>query len=305
MFEIKKAEKKALPVTVYLSGFSGSGKTFSALRMARGLSGSGKILMIGTEGVRAEMYVDHPAIGTYDVMPFEAPFTQERYLAALKQGMTHVGRGGTVIIDSLSDEHEGEGGLLDQADKNTSNNALLKWAPIKRKHKRLLAELYNATCNVIVCVRKYESTGLVPKLDKNGNPILKANGQPETESVAMQKDSAEKNALYPFTVGISLDKQHRVSFTKFPYALFGDPGQYVGEHGVIDEAFGQKLALAGGNAPADTEKPKLSRAEVCEKIYTIENVKALNAFYRTLPNGADFTEDFAARKKELTEVNAQ
>ncbi len=300
MFQIEEnVNFEPLPITVFMAGFSGSGKTFSALRMAKGLSPNGKIVMIATEGIRAKMYAGNPLIPNYSVLNLESPFTQERFINALEQASEYAGKSGTVIIDSITDEHEGEGGLLDQAEKSSISNNLLKWAGIKSRHKRFLAKLYNAKSNIIACVRKNESTGLVPKLDSKGQPIIGQNGKPETESVNIEKATAEKNMLYPFTIGIDIQKNHSVIFNKFPIQLLGDWRYYLPE-GVITEESGKRLAEKLG-----FEQPKMTKADVIEQLFRIEDLSGLESFYKSLPNGKEFVNEFADRKRELLHPHAE
>ena len=92
-----------------LQGPSGSGKTYSALLLANGLSDDwNKIAVIDTENGSADLYAH---LGNYQVLQLTKPFTPERYIEAIetceKQGMK------VVIIDSISTEWEGSGGILE------------------------------------------------------------------------------------------------------------------------------------------------------------------------------------------------
>ena len=86
----KKAKKEQVWLKVLLSGASGSGKSYSALRLATGIyskcGGSG-IAYIGTEGSRDKYYANE---FDYDLCQLQAPYTADKYLAelstAIKEG---------------------------------------------------------------------------------------------------------------------------------------------------------------------------------------------------------------------------
>ncbi|KMO27266.1 hypothetical protein VQ02_33495 [Methylobacterium variabile] len=108
-FEDKEAVRQQVPLLVGLFGPSGSGKTFSALRLAQGIQqvAGGDIFVIDTESKRALHYADR---FRFRHVEFGAPFGSLDYLEALKYC---VGRGAkTIIVDSMSHEHEGVGGYL-------------------------------------------------------------------------------------------------------------------------------------------------------------------------------------------------
>ena len=56
---------------ISLAGVSGSGKTYSALLLAKGLADGGKILVIDTEACRSKVYQN---LCDFDVMEFLEPF---------------------------------------------------------------------------------------------------------------------------------------------------------------------------------------------------------------------------------------
>lgn len=109
VFEAKQAERQKVPLLIGLVGPSGGGKTYSALRLAKGMQEvtGGDIYMIDTEAKRSLHYVDQFKFKHIEFLP---PFGSLDYLAAMqfavKQGA------GTIIVDSMSHEHEGQGGYL-------------------------------------------------------------------------------------------------------------------------------------------------------------------------------------------------
>src|SRR5262245_29326672 len=113
-FEAKAAVRESVPLLIGLMGPNGGGKTKSALRLAEGIRdvSVGDIYGIDTEARRMLHYA---STHKFQHVQFDAPFGSLDYLAALEHC---VGKGaGVVIVDSMSHEHEGPGGLLDLHDQ--------------------------------------------------------------------------------------------------------------------------------------------------------------------------------------------
>ena len=121
---------------------SGSGKTFSALLLAYGMTGDwNKIALIDTESGRGELYTGVDQIGQYNYLPLNPPFTPERYIAAIKEcedaGMA------VIIIDSATHEWDGEGGLLEVHSK-MAGNSFTNWYKITPRHNAFLQKIIPA-----------------------------------------------------------------------------------------------------------------------------------------------------------------
>lgn len=171
-FEITTAERTSAPLSVYIEGESGSGKTYSALLLARGLAGYREVIgIIDTEGGRSLIYADDPDIGGFEHMRFDAPYSPERFIEALKIAVAAGWK--AVVIDSASLEHDGEGGLLDMAEKeyeallkkNPNNRAadIQKWTSPKVAHKRFLNFAVGLPIHVIMCFRQTLTTDMKSK----------------------------------------------------------------------------------------------------------------------------------------------
>ncbi|WP_270287444.1 AAA family ATPase [Enterococcus faecalis] len=152
--EIKKAKREKIKVPIMITGASGSGKTVSALFIAKGIIEKmhsdlseqeqwEKIGVIDTEHKRSLLYADS-TIGNVDIgeflhIDFEAPFTVQRYIQAFnlfKQAGVEV-----VIVDSLTHAWSGEGGILEQVEnhqRGNSKNQMLAWNKVKPLEKEFL-----------------------------------------------------------------------------------------------------------------------------------------------------------------------
>ena len=202
-FEIKKAVRKGAHVVVALSGESGCGKTYSAIRLARGLVGEkGKIGVIDTEQKRASLYAD--IYGGFDVIDLDPPYSPARYKEAIKT-FKEAGYN-AVVIDSMSHEWESEGGVIWMADNQKTSSGkprmdMGKWAVPKAEHKSLMTYILNSGMHIILCYRvKFPLHEVV---NEQGRKEYVRDDKPIT--------ICEPNVEYDITVKLFLDKD-----TKYP-----------------------------------------------------------------------------------------
>ncbi len=158
-----------MPLMLAIVGASGSGKTLSALLLAEGIKRvqPGPIVVIDTEALRALKHADGNP-DRFIHVPFAAPFGPLDYIDALKHGLTH--KPSTIIVDSISHEWEGEGGVLDQhdtvvAEKGRSHDQIA-WKKPKSEHTKLKHFILQQRCNWIFCFRAKEKIKPV----KGGEP---------------------------------------------------------------------------------------------------------------------------------------
>ena len=190
--KIERAVREKTFTLTSIAGPSGSGKTYSAILYARGLVGpEGKIGFIDTENKRSRFYAD--VAGGFDVIDLDPPFTSQRYLEAIsafeKAGYT------AIIIDSISHEWEGTGGVLEQAEaieQKTNRAGLHCWQKPKAGHKKLMNGLLQTRAHLIFCCRVKEKVAQV-----------KTGGKTEIVNegfVVVQ----EKSFIYEMTVSMML-----------------------------------------------------------------------------------------------------
>lgn len=169
-FEDAPARRERVPLLVGIYGPSGSGKTYSALRLAEGMRrvAGGEIFVIDTEARRALHYADRFAFRHVD---FRAPFSPDDYRAALAHCIDKGAR--VLVIDNMSHEHEGQGGVLEwqQAEeerlatawKSTRDKVKISaWQEPKRARMRLINAIIQAGVNAVFCFRAKEKIRPVP-----------------------------------------------------------------------------------------------------------------------------------------------
>ena len=202
-FEVQRAVFTPSPATIVLSGVSGTGKTYTALLMARVLGK--RVGMVSTERKKARRYA---GMFDFDIIDIDPPYASIRYRDAIRQ----LARDYDVVIgDSMSHEHEGEGGMLNyQAEefKRLNYNAKRKgesWQKPKADHQALLVEIMQCDAHLILCFRakkktkivKNPETGKTEWLDAGIQFIGSADIPFEGElHLAMEKDDRNHGGMY-------------------------------------------------------------------------------------------------------------
>src|SRR5689334_8290331 len=102
-FSFRPAVREGVGLLIGLAGSSGSGKTYTALRLASGMAGDKPFAVIDTEAGRAKHYADQFTFHHGDLTP---PFSPARYSEAIKAA-DEAGYP-VIVVDSCSHEHAGE-----------------------------------------------------------------------------------------------------------------------------------------------------------------------------------------------------
>lgn len=165
-FEAKPAVRSQVPLLVGLYGASGSGKTYSALRLATGVQSvvGGDIYFIDTEAKRGLHYAD---LFKFKHVEFNAPFSSRDYLEAIR--WCHKQGAKVIVIDSMSHEHSGEGGYLDAHEKEVERMSrgdaakaervkMAGWIKPASDRRALIDGILQINTNLIACFRAKEKT---------------------------------------------------------------------------------------------------------------------------------------------------
>lgn len=169
--KLKKATRIGVRPLVGIYGESGSGKTMSALLLARGFVGrDGVIGMVDSESGRGSLYAD-VIPGGYEVLDLTAPFSPAHYMEAVNFISKNASIG---ILDSGSHEWEGVSGVLDMAAEieSKSGKGLHCWIKPKMEHAKFMLTLLQSPIPWIICLRaKYKSRQI--KNEKGKTEIIK------------------------------------------------------------------------------------------------------------------------------------
>jgi hypothetical protein len=155
-----------------------------------------------------------------------APFSPGRYIEAIQEFQ----RAGVevLIIDSISHEHEGPGGLMDIAGEMNKF-----WNRAKFEHKKFVNALLQCDMHVIVCVRAREKVALA-KIKDEQTGKMKTDFQDEG-----LQPVTEKNLMFEMTASLMLhDEGKRQTKLKCPAALINVLGR---ESGYLTPADGKAL----------------------------------------------------------------
>lgn len=166
-FTFRPAKREAIPLLLGVAGGTGSGKTMSALLMARGIAKGQPFAFIDTENGRALHYADaFPEMQHGDI---SAPFRPSKYADAIeaadKQGF------GVIVVDSASHEWAGEGGCCDWHDElmgTDQSKNFSAWGPPKKEHKRMVTRLLQVNAHVILCFRAEPKIEVIDDPEKPG-----------------------------------------------------------------------------------------------------------------------------------------
>ena len=260
-FQITRAVRVNTPAFIALAGPSGSGKTRSALELATGLAGpSGKILIADTEGNRALHYAD---LYTFDHVEWQPPFTPERNAALIDLAES---RGYSVlVIDSESDEWEGEGGL--QEIRESTKDEF--WARTKARHKHaLINRIRRSKVHIVFCLRAEERVR-----------ISKVDGRTMVEPLGWQP-ICEKRFMHEVQSSFIFDPAN--PGVPIPVKLYDIHAQFFPKGQKVSRSAGEALAQwCSGGVPAP-QRPQGDdvMAEAYNKV--TEGEAKFRAWYRSL-----------------------
>lgn len=220
----RTAERKRSKLRLALSGVSGSGKTYTALKIAKGIGG--KIAMIDTENGSGELYSCTDGIPEYDVVQLSPPFSPDRYINIIKEaeksGYT------TLIIDSLSHAWAGEGGVLDLLDKYTksskTHNSFMAWKDVTPQQNKLIDAILRSSIHIIATMRS-----------KSAYQLVENNGKSKPVKLGLAPIQRE-GVDYEFTVVLDLSVDGHVAC-----ASKDRTGIFDGKFFIPDEDTGKKL----------------------------------------------------------------
>lgn len=193
-----KATKEKCKARVCLCGVSGSGKTYSALKIATAMGG--RIAVIDSERGSASKYADEFEFDTCNDMP---DFSPKCYIEAIKAAE----KAGydILVIDSLTHAWAGTGGALEMVDSaaaRSRGNSYVAWREVTPWHNKLVEAMVNSTAHVIATLRT-----------KADYILETVNGKQNPKKVGMapiQREGME----YEFDVVGDMDLSHTLTITK-------------------------------------------------------------------------------------------
>ena len=205
--EPRKAEKRRVKLKMAIQGPSGSGKTWGALALVKNLWPDAKVCVIDTENESSSLYADH---FEFDLITLGPPFHTDKYIAAIDVAI----KGGydVVIIDSISHQWDGEGGILrrkEELDKRPGANSWTNWAMFTPEHTRFKEKLVQAPIHIIATMRSKQDY-ILEQTEKGKSKPVKVGMAP------VQREGFD----YEFSLVFDVQMDHRATTDKNRTGLF-------------------------------------------------------------------------------------
>ncbi len=202
----QKARKQSAYLKIALSGASGAGKTFSALRLARGLVPNGKIAVIDTENGSSNLYASQ---FDFDVTEIEPPYTINKLIEATKYALNN--DYDVIIQDSGSHWWEGVLSYKKSLD-DRGGNSFANWQTANEHYKLYLRATLASNVHTIVTLRS-KTEYLLQENEKGKFTPKKVGLAP------IHRDGVE----YEFSCVLDISaSSHEAQATKDRTNLFGD-----------------------------------------------------------------------------------
>ncbi len=285
MKQFIKAERSNCKIKMAIQGPSGSGKAYSSLLMAFGLTKDwNKIAVLDTENGSANLY-SH--LGNYSVLNLSAPYTPEEYIdaieTAVKQGFE------CLIIDSLSTEWNGQGGILD-IHGNIPGNSFTAWSKVTPRHNAFVQAILQSNIHIIGTMRS-----------KTDYVLSEKNGKQVPEKVGM-KPVQREDSEYEFTVVFELNQKHQANVGKDRTGLFSKRPELYLTAEVGDEI--NQWCKVSKEQPTETitavEEVHEQQDVFIEQINNCKTVEELGMLFNANPNNQrKYRSYFSQRKNEI------
>ena len=278
--QLQIASRKNVKIKMGLQGPSGSGKTYGALLMAYGLCGDwSKIAVIDTENHSSELYAH---LGQFQVLHLAQPFAPERYMEAIKacenKGVE------VVVIDSISHEWNGSGGILEQHG-NMAGNSYTNWAKLTPRHNAFIHYFLQNNQHIICTIRA-----------KQDYVLNERNGKMVPEKIGL-KGITREGLDYECSLVLELDMRNNAHSSKDRTSLFNNQPEFK-----ITTEVGQSI-LAWCNTGSTDGFVGNGHGDLNERINNCKSLAELLLLYKQCPDiDALVQKEFTNKKKELEKL---
>jgi hypothetical protein len=284
---LQKATRSKARMKLALQGASGSGKSLGALLIAFGLCGNwNKIAVIDTENNSSNLYAH---LGEYNTLSIGPPFTPEKYIQALR--LCEESNIEVIIIDSISHEWDGSGGIL-EVHSSMSGNSFTNWGKLTQRHNAFVQAILQSSCHIIGTIRSKQDYVLN---EKNGKMV------PEKVGLkAIQRDGLD----YEFTIVLDIDSKHNATASKDRTSLFFNVPDFKisVETGKLIQDWCNHGEDITNEIIGDITTTIMSEETLLKELEARDSVDALLTLYNKCPlYQKSHLALFTARRKELSE----
>lgn len=268
--QLRQSERKQAKIKLAIQGCAGSGKTYSSLLLAFGITNNwSKIAVIDSENGSADLYAH---LGQYNVLNLNNNYSPENYIEAIeiceKAGME------VIIVDSLSQSWD----FLLEYHSGLSGNSFTNWGKITPRQNALIQKILQSKAHVICTMRTKQDYVLN---QKDGKFI------PEKVGLkAVQRDGLD----YEFTLVFDVDIKHFAVSSKDRTGLFMGKPEFI-----ISELTGKRiLDWCNSGVSVETVRNDIAKAQTVEE---------LNSIYHQHPEWYPLlTTDFLNKKASIVEA---
>lgn len=300
-FTFRPGALENVGLIIGLSGGTGSGKTFTAMRLAVGIAGDKPFAVIDTENGRAKHYANQFRFDIGDLAP---PFRPDAYLEAIlaadKAGYP------VVVVDSASHEWAGEGGVLDWQEEELTRMAgtdykkreackMAAWIKPKMAHKKMVQRLLQVKAHVILCFRAEEKVEMV----RGDDGKMKILPKHSLTGINGWMPICEKNLPFELTASFLLTADA---------PGFGKPIKLQEQHKPffpLDRPINEETGRLIGAWAKDGEVPRANITDWLDDIATASNLEGLQYKFTEgakLFKGEERNQIIAAKDKRKAEL---
>ena len=274
--KLRTSERKKAKIKIALQGSAGSGKTYSSLLIAKGLTNEdySKVAIIDTENGSADLYAH---LGNYSVISMCPPYSPEKYIEAIS--ICETAGIEVIIIDSISHCWDY---LLDIHSK-MPGNSFTNWSKITPRQNTFVNKILQSNSHIIATMRVKQDYVLNQK-----------NGKFVPEKVGLK--AIQRNDLdYEFTIVLDVDICHQAKASKDRTGLFIDKPEFV-----VNASTGKKILMW---CEYNSNKGK---DEVVIEIEGCETIEQLRGVFSKYPELQEKIKPFILKRKhELENIQSQ
>jgi hypothetical protein len=166
-------------------------------------------VIIDTENFSADLYAH---LGSFNVLSITPNYSPEKYIeaitACIEAGME------VIIIDSISHEWDGQGGILD-IHGNMMGNSFTNWSKVTPRHNRFVQHILQCPAHVLATIRSKQDWVLNQK-----------DGKFVPEKMGL-KGITRDGMDYEMTSVLELNIKHFATSSKGRTGLFADKPEFM------------------------------------------------------------------------------
>jgi hypothetical protein len=279
MAGFQKAKREKIWIKILLSGASGSGKTYTALRLAKGLASQcgGRVAAIDTENGRIRYYASE---FDFDDMQLEEPYTPEKYMEAIDSAID--GGYKVLIVDSLTHEWK----YLNDVHDAMPGNSYTNWGKLKPRHNKFMEKILQSQVHLIATGRGKDDYVME---DKNGKQV------PKKVGVGVQQ---EKDIEYNYTATFNITQETHVADV-----MKDNTHLFEGRYDVLTEKDGVNLYKWANEGEVAPPKPVKKEEPVVDTSDELKDVKKEIVALCTALGGTKNVDLMTAIKKVVSSGN--